>query len=101
MLFEPKDIINLIPIFAGSKTDLATYTETFMTWEKEEDDRLISQRIGELCKNITRKKILAIARQYGWEIVSAGKEPLDVDAGLDLAVETEYQNGTLKYEQKS
>ncbi|NJQ96876.1 MAG: hypothetical protein HC784_02580 [Hydrococcus sp. CSU_1_8] len=29
-----------------------------MTWEKEEGDRLISQRIGELCKNITRKKIL-------------------------------------------
>ncbi|NJP19586.1 MAG: hypothetical protein HC763_12040 [Hydrococcus sp. CRU_1_1] len=27
-----------------------------MTWEKEEGDRLISQRIGELCKNITRKK---------------------------------------------
>jgi hypothetical protein len=47
-----------------------------MIWEKEEDDRLLSQRFGELCKNITRKKILAIARQYGWEIVSAGKEPL-------------------------
>ncbi|NJK50476.1 hypothetical protein HC931_22230 [Candidatus Gracilibacteria bacterium] len=47
-----------------------------MTWEKEEGDRLISQRIGELFKNITRKKILAIARQHGWEIVSAGKEPL-------------------------
>lgn len=36
----------------------------------------LDDRIGELCRNVKRKKILAIAKQTGWEIVPAGKERL-------------------------
>ncbi|MBE9169838.1 hypothetical protein IQ238_20685 [Pleurocapsales cyanobacterium LEGE 06147] len=35
-----------------------------------------NKRAGELCKNVTRKKIVEIARKNDWEILSAGREQL-------------------------
>jgi len=34
------------------------------------------RRTGEICRNITRKEIVAIAINNGWEVVPAGKEQL-------------------------
>ncbi|AFZ31274.1 hypothetical protein Glo7428_2773 [Gloeocapsa sp. PCC 7428] len=34
------------------------------------------KRIGEICRNVTRKEIIEIAIHNGWEIVPAGKEQL-------------------------
>jgi hypothetical protein len=35
-----------------------------------------NERVGQLCKNVTRKEIVEIAKQNGWKIVPAGKEQL-------------------------
>ncbi len=43
---------------------------------REETLQRSCRRTGEICRNITRKEIVAIAINNGWEVVPAGKEQL-------------------------
>lgn len=47
-----------------------------MEQERQEIINRLNLHVRDLCKNITRKEIIAIAKQHGWEIMPAGKERL-------------------------
>jgi chromosome segregation ATPase len=44
-------------------------------YARDDGDRFDLQ-IGELCRNITRRKIVEIAKQHGWTVEKAGREQL-------------------------
>lgn len=46
-----------------------------MAMQYPEPKKSLNELVRELARNITRKQLVAIAREHGWRIVQGGKEP--------------------------